>query len=100
MNPELVQLGRPFGGTAFICKKRDEISFRTVETDSDRINVIQLMHNSKPFLTIIGVYMPYYNGKAEQSELYAETLDKIQVLLNVNAINSPVIILGDLNVTM
>ena len=69
MNPELVQLGRPFGETAFICKKRDEISYRTVATDSDRINVIQLMHNSKPFLTIIGVYMPYYNGNAEQSEL-------------------------------
>ena len=75
MNPELLQLGRPFGGTAFICKKRDEISFRTVETDSDRINVIQLMHNSKPFLTIIGVYMPYYNGNAEQSELFADTLE-------------------------
>ena len=73
---------RPFGGVGFICKNQEGLTYRCIDVDNDRICVLQVISCQKPLLTIIGVYMPYFNGHHEQLELYVETLDVLQYTLD------------------
>ena len=41
--------------------------------------------------------MPFYNGKREQTDLYIETIDALQVLIDQYASIAPIKIIGDLN---
>ena len=77
MDPEVVHCGRSFGGVGFICKKLNNISYKSIDIDCERISLIQLCkcNANKAILAIIGVYMPFYNGYHEQVELYLEMID-------------------------
>ena len=100
MDPEIVQSGRSYGGVGFVCHKQDQVSFRPINIDSNRVCAIQILYKSKAILTVFGVYMPYYNASKEHYEMYVETLDKIQVLIDSYAKDSPIMMCGDFNTVL
>ena len=100
VDPEAVLSSRIYGGVGFICKQKKGISFRIINTSSDRISDIMMCHYGKPLLCILGVHMPFFNGAPEQIQLYAETLDKLQNAMNTSAEHVPIMIMGDLNATL
>ena len=100
MDPEVVHCGRSFGGVGFICKKLNNISYKSIDIDCKRISVIQLCNANKAILTIIGVYMPFYNGSHEQVEQYLEMIDLLQSVLDSYAQEMPVMIVGDFNASL
>ena len=101
VDPEEDLTGRPYGGVGFICKWADTkaYSFRIINVDNDRISALQVIKNGTILLNVIGVYLPYYNGRAEQSTLYAETLDAVQSVIE-NCSNAPTVIMGDMNAAL
>ena len=100
MDPEMVQAGRGYGGIGFICKEFNGISYRPVNIENDRISAVVLVKDKVPLLYIIGVYMPYFSGSSEQSQLYAETLDILQETINNCILQAPVMIVGDFNASL
>ena len=101
MDPEKIHYGRSYGGLGFICKPsaNNYISFRQLHYDSDRICSIQIIHNSVPLLTVIGVYMPFYNGSKENMELYIELLDVLQSLAETYS-DTHLMFCGDFNTAL
>jgi exonuclease III len=100
IDPEVIQRGRSYGGVGFICNRKSGMSYRNVDIDCDRVSVLQVMYEQRPVLTIIGVYLPFYNGSSDQIALYAETLDIIQTILSNYAQDTPVMIMGDCNAAL
>jgi hypothetical protein len=82
IDPEEVLVGRPYGGVGFVCKPLDGVVYNPIEVDCHRIVGLQLINNGSIVLNIIGVYLPYYNGTADQSALYSETLDILQTIVD------------------
>ena len=101
VNPEEVLYGRPYGGLGFICKNVDGVTYQNVDVDCDRISYLKVIQigSGKQLLNIFGVYLPYYNGTADQTSLYNETLDKLQCLVD-DCSGSPVVIMGDMNANL
>ncbi len=99
VDPEVVLVGRPHGGIGFIAKRQENIVYKPVLVDSDRICGVQLISGGKILLTVFGVYLPYYNGTTDQIELYSETLDMLQSTLDTID-PSPVMIVGDMNTNL
>lgn len=97
MTTEL-HMGRPFGGVGFLCKKRKDISYKPIHIENERIAGLEILYKGKNMLTVLGVYLPYYNGAAEQISLYSETLDEVHGLLE--SCCSPCVIAGDMNATL
>ena len=75
INPEEILVGRPHEGIGFIAKRREDVVYRPIIIDSNRIAAVQLISNGQVILTVYGVYMPHFNGQSDQIELYSETLD-------------------------
>ena len=90
MNPELIQHGRSFGGVGFIGRKLNNVTYKIINVDSDRICAIEILYDTQSILTIIGVYMPFHNDKRDRCELYIETLDVLQGLLDIQSGNIPI----------
>ncbi len=67
--------------------------------DSMRISGAQILSQGKIMMTIFGVYLPHYNGDPEQIQLYAETLDLLQSLID-DCDESPSMIVGDFNASL
>ena len=101
VDPEVVLEGRPYGGVGFICKNIPGISYVNVQTDNDRLCVLQIKSNSKVLLTIIGVYMPYYDGSVAHIQEYIDTLEDMQCIIDSNDPSPiPIMVLGDMNVSL
>ena len=92
--------GRPHGGVAFICKKKNSVSYKVLNVNSDRVCAIQVINNHNVVCTIIGVYMPYFCDSSEQTELYVDVLDYIQDIVDTYSPDSPLMIMGDFNVSL
>ena len=88
--------GRPYGGTAFICKPVLHCTFHDIPQEDDRISVIEVRNNNRVVIILIGVYLPYFYS--ESTPLYSETLDKLHGI--IQNITSPFILLGDMNAQM
>ena len=73
------------------------MSYRAIEVYSERICAIQVLSSHSVVLTCIGVYMPFFNGSHDQTELYVETLEILQEFLNTYSPDGPVVIMGDFN---
>ena len=67
MDPEVIQRGRSYDGVGFICKKQNNISYRNVNVDSDRVS--------------------------DQIALYAETIDIVQNVLEIHSQCSPLMLM-------
>ena len=100
IDPEIVQVGRSFGGVGFICKQLKSYKYQVIHISSDRLCAIQILQGQTVILTVVGVYMPFYNGNKEQISLYAETIDLLQDVIDTHAGYAPCIILGDFNASL
>ena len=101
VDPEVILTGRPYGGVGFICKRENSsiYSFRIINVECDRVAAIQVVKNGQVLMNIIGLYLPYFNGRPEQSETYAETLDIVQSIID-SCPNAPIVIMGDMNASL
>ena len=90
--------GRPYGGVSVVVKPNRYYTCKEIENLSERIVSIGLYDNENNLTRVICcVYMPYYNGKSDQLELYIETLDMLQAIIDQYASIAPIKIIGDLN---
>lgn len=99
MDPTETLVGRPYGGIGFIARKVNNIIYKPIVVNSERITGVQILSNGKLILTVFGVYMPYYNGRSEQIQLYNETIDILQSTID-GMEPSPLLICGDMNASL
>jgi exonuclease III len=100
MDHEIILQGRPYGGTGFVCKRKQSVFYQNIECNSDRICMIQVCDSDGVRLNVIGIYMPFWNNSYEHVLLYIEILEKVQVLYEEKGGNAPFIIMGDLNTSL
>ena len=79
IDPETILEGCPYGGVGIICKKVSGLTYIPLKTENDRILFFQIRSRERILVTIIGVYMPHFNGSASQTAEYYETLEDIQI---------------------
>ena len=53
-----------------------------MDCTSDRIFGLQVIKNQEVILSVIGVYMPYHNSTRDQTDLFIDTTDQIQCILD------------------
>ena len=75
------------------------ITYKPLVVDSDRIIGVQMVSNGILLLTVLGVYLPYYNGLSAQNELYSETLDILKSVID-DIGPAPLMIVGDMNAAL
>ena len=99
MDCESSACGRPFGGIGFICKQNDGFRYAPVQCTSDRLLGLHAYvgKSRTKTTTLYGAYMPYNNTTASQSELYMETLDVLSQLIENTAVNTPYLVIWDMN---
>jgi len=90
-----ILIGRPFGGTAILCRKCLAPSIQLIESKESRITCAEIsIDNGK--LLLINVYMTTNYNDADSLESYVECLCKVHALIiETNATN--VVIVGDFN---
>ena len=98
IDPEEFLAGQPYGGIGFVANRVKNITYKPLMIDCDRITGVQLMCRGETLLNIFGVYMPFYNVKLSQINLYKETLDILQAAMD--KITGPVMIVGDMNTSL
>ena len=96
INHEESLRGRPFGGVGFLARETKNFTYKLLTLDSERLAGMEVLANGSRVLRLFGVYLPYYNGKADQVELLCETLDKLQHYID-EIDPCPFLILGDMN---
>ena len=99
VDAEVTLDGRRYGGVGFICKKIPGILYIPIVIDNDRICGMKIISSGKIILTIIGVYMQYYDGSSKIIKIYNETLQDIQCIIDTND-PIPIMIIGDMNATL
>ena len=93
--------GRPFGGVSLICKNNPHILYNEIETLSDRIVAIAVSNANTIIYVLVSVYLPYYKyGDHKQTDLFIETVDALQCIVDQYGSACPVHIMGDLNVQL
>ena len=100
IDPVCYDKGRPFGGLGFICQKKDNISYRVIEEESDRVSAIQILSSESVIALIVGVYLPHHDGTVNQCEMYMDTINKIQGIVDMNEDGVPLLIIGDFNTVL
>ena len=98
INPEEVLVGRPHGGIGFIGNRVKGITYKPLNIESDRVTGVELISGGKSTLTVFGVYLPFYNGRNDQLQVYSETLAILQCA--IAKVNGPFIIVGDMNAAL
>ena len=90
--------GRPFGGVSMVIKSSKQFNCKEIEILSDRILTVGLYDiDCNPLQIICCVYMPFYNGKSDQTDLYKEAIDALQAVVDQYASIAPIKIIGDFN---
>ena len=100
VDPTTQLQGRPYGGLGFLCKKIEAYAFKLIESDCDRLLGIQLLKNQAVLLCVLGVYLPYNDNTKEQTQIFIETLDQLQCMMDNNCANIPTLIVGDMNTVL
>ena len=52
MDPEVVQIGRSYGGVGFVCRESEGITYISREVNSDRICAIHLNYCKMPLIPV------------------------------------------------
>ena len=90
--------GRPYGGIGFVCKHFRNTTYRVMNISSDRVLGLQVIRNHHVLLNIIGVYLPCHDSTTDTMDLYLQTLDLVQSILDT--CDAPTVIMGDFNTTL
>ena len=79
--------GRPYGGVAIMCQQSDIFKYHELSADSDRIIGVTVSDNTGSVVQVIfAMYMPLFqHGNGKQTELYIETVDKLQPIISQQA---------------
>ena len=64
-----------------------------------RICAMKLVSGGKTALTVIGAYMPYWDGSNAHVTMYVETLEDIQCIIDM-ADPAPILLCGDVNTSL
>ena len=94
---DLTMAGRPYGGVGFVCKQKAGFTYDEIKCDSDRVMGLDISYNGCKVITVCGVYMPYNNGTATQTQLYIDTLNQLSAIIEVSSGQAPYMVLGDMN---
>ena len=109
MDPEAHIKGCPYGGVGFICAKMEDISYRVVNCESNRVCAVQVLHSGSMLETCLVYTYPSImgvlsrlspTGIAEQIESYMDTLNKVQCLIDIYGESTPDMVTGDFNPLM
>ena len=100
VDPSEPLLGRPYEGVGFLCKKIPGTGYKQIVCESDRVIGLQILSKHNVVLTFIGVNMPYDNSSVDQTNLYLDTLDQIQCIMDTTDSCIPTIIMGDINTVL
>ena len=102
INEDTAYSGRPYGGVAIIAKQSKGLLYNMLDIDNDRILAISISNSQGKLLQIIVcAYMPYFDkGKPRQTELFIETLDILQGIIDEHASSCPIRLCGDFNVQL
>ena len=92
--------GRSYGGTGFLCKKKSNVAYKIIECNNDILHGLQVLVNQTVALSIIGVYLLFYDSSEGNTELYIDTLVSLQCVLDECDNQAPTIILGDTNTVL
>ena len=92
--------GRPYGGVVVACRTKENIVYAEIPIANDRVIGVKVLNNSDIVEILLYVYMPFYNGDISQTDLYLETTDVLQSVIDEYAAVSPIHIIGDLNVRL
>ena len=91
---------RPYGGIGYICKKSCDTMFKAMQCDSDRVLGLQISVNQHRVLSLIGVYLSCDSHGAQHMELYLNTIDHMQNMIE----NCPSVcltfLMGDFNTVL
>ena len=83
---------------AIICKDLTGLSYSEIDADSGRITgVIVKDNNGNPIHIMSSVYLPFHPGDANQMELFIETIDVLQSVIDKYGHLAPLKIMGDFN---
>ena len=58
---------------------------------------LDVSYNGCKVSAVYGVYMPYNNGTASQTQLYIDTLNQLSAIIEESSGQVPYIVLGDMN---
>ena len=93
--------GRPYGGVSIICRNNPHIVYNEVEILSDRVVAITVSNANSIMCVIVSAYLPFFkHGDLIQTDLFVETVDALQCLVDKYSAACPVYIMGDLNVQL
>ena len=92
--------GRPYGGLGFVCDLSNGLSYIFEECASDRICGVKVLKNGHIILVIYGVYLPCDDRTNDSLDLYSDTLDQLQSLIDAGDPTVPVIVVGDMNASL
>ena len=93
---ELDYSGRPFGGVARTARAIDNMFYGELETNNDRLAGVGIYDSDGTLIqSVVSTYMPYYNNKPEQAEMYISTIDSLQVFVDKHGPSAPIKILAD-----
>ena len=99
VDAESVLEGWAHGGMGWICNKTNNVTYKAIDIDNDRISGIQIIVQGKTVMNILDVYLPFHNGSSDQIELYGETLECLHSKID-SYHGEPIIIVGDFNATL
>ena len=84
-------INKASSGIICIVKPNKYYTCKEIEILSDRIISVGLYDANDNLIQVICcVYMPYYNGKSEQIDLYVETIDTLQAVIDQYASTAPI----------
>ena len=84
VDPKVALEGCPYDGLCFIYENLPDIHFVNNEVEDDKICIIKVVSDTKVLLTIIGIYMPYYDSSTTRVGLHSETLENFQHIVDIN----------------
>ena len=95
--PPGVGEGRRHGGVALICKRLAGLKFSEISCEDSRLCGVTVSNDHGPIASILGCYMPFWDGSANTYVNFADIIGKLDALIAALRPSSPVALIGDFN---
>ena len=95
--PPGVSEGRRHGGVALICRRLSGLKYDEVACDDARVCGVTVSNGHGPVLTILGCYMPFWDGFTKTLDDFADIVGKLDALIVALRPSAPVALIGDFN---
>jgi len=98
MDPTRTNVGRPYGGVGFICRKMQDICYSEVDMKHPRLHCVKLSNGKTTIMYVLGIYMPFNDNRSESLSEFIEILDIITS--HLETVSAPTILMGDWNTSL